>query len=164
MPAVPVALTPLTPRDRQELIIMDVDPRDLRFAAWVTTVVLAVVLATGSAWLAAAQTLVFAVGAFAGLRFAPYGVLYRYLVAPRLGPPVELEPAAPPRFAQGVGFVFGLVGAVGYATGVSALGVVAIGLALAAAFLNAAFGFCLGCEMYLLIRRFTAKSRKGVNA
>src|SRR6266545_2047643 len=135
MPAVPVALTPLTPRDRQELIIMDVDPRGLRFAAWVTTVVLAVVLATGSAWLAAAQALVFAVGAFAGLRFA-----------------------------QGVGFVFGLVGAVGYATGVSALGVVAIGLALAAAFLNAAFGFCLGCETYLLIRRFTAKSRKGVNA
>ena len=28
-----------------------------------------------------------------------------------------------------------------------------VGLALGAAFLNAAFGFCLGCEMYLIGRR-----------
>ena len=143
---------------------MNVDPRGLRFAAWVTTVVLAAVLLTGSAWLAAAQTLVFAVGAFAGLRYAPYGVLYRYLLAPRLRPPAELEPAAPPRFAQGVGFAFGLAGTIGYAAGATLLGVVAIGFALAAAFLNAAFGYCLGCETYLLIRRTTAKSPKGVTA
>jgi hypothetical protein len=143
---------------------MNVDPRGLRFTAWLSTAVLAAVLVTGSAWLAAAQTAVFAVGAFAGLRFAPYGLLFRTVVAPRLGPPRELEPAAPPRFAQGVGFVFGLAGTLGYATGITALGVAAIGLALAAAFLNAAFGFCLGCELYLLIRRFTAKNPKGVTA
>ena len=126
-----------------------VDPRGLRFAAWVTTAVLAVVLLTGSALLLAAQALVFALGAFAGLRFAPYGVLYRALVAPRLGPPTQREDAAPPRFAQGIGFVFAALGAVGYATGLTALGVTATALALAAAFLNAAFGFCLGCEVYL---------------
>jgi hypothetical protein len=143
---------------------MTVDPRGLRFAAWVTTAVLAVVLLTGNAWLAGAQTVVFAVGAFAGLRYAPYGVLFRYLVAPRLGPPAELEPAAPPRFAQGVGFAFGVVGTLGYAVGATAVGVVAIGFALAAAFLNAAFGYCLGCETYLLIRRIIAKSPKGVTA
>jgi len=143
---------------------MNVDPRGLRAVAWVTTAVLATVLLTQNWWLAAAQTAVFAVGAFAGLRFAPYGVLYRHLLAPRLGPPAELEPAAPPRFAQGVGFAFGLAGTIGYATGVTALGVAAIGLALAAAFLNAAFGLCLGCEMYLLIRRFTTKSPKGATA
>jgi hypothetical protein len=143
---------------------VNLDPRGPRFAAWITTGVLAVVLLTGSAWLAAAQTLVFAAGAFAGLRFAPYAVLYRYLLRPRLGPPTELEPAAPPRFAQGVGFAFGLAGTIGYAAGATPVGVAAIGLALAAAFLNAAFGFCLGCEMYLLIRRFTAKSPKGATA
>ena len=107
---------------------------------------------------------VFAVGAFAGMRLAPYGVLYRRLVAPRLRPPATLEPAAPPRFAQGVGFAFGLAGTLGYATGVTAVGVVAIAFALAAAFLNAAFGLCLGCETYLLIRRITTKSSKGVTA
>jgi hypothetical protein len=130
-----------------------IDPRGPRFAAAVTTVVLAVVLLTGSAWLLAAQTAVFAAGAFAGLHRSPYGVVFRRFVRPRLTPPAELEASTPPRFAQGVGFAFGLVGTLALALGASTLGLVAAGLALAAAFLNAAFGFCLGCEMYLLGRR-----------
>ena len=131
----------------------EVDVRGPRFAAWVTTVVLAVVLLTGSGWLLAAQAVVFAVGAFAGLRSAPYGVLFRVLVAPRLGPVREREPEAPPRFAQFVGFVFAVVGTLGYLLSAPLLGAIATGLALVAALLNAATGFCLGCEMYLLIRR-----------
>lgn len=132
-----------------------VDPRGPRFAAWVTTVVLAVVLVTGWWPLLAAQAVVFAVGAFAGLHVAPYSVLYRRLVAPRLAPSGEREDTAPLRFAQGVGFAFALVGTLGYATGWAVLGIAATALALAAAFLNAAFAFCLGCETYLLIRRFS---------
>jgi hypothetical protein len=131
----------------------EVDVRGPRFAAWVTTVVLALVLLTGNGWLLAAQTVVFAVGAFAGLRYAPYGVLFRVLIAPRLGPPREREPEAPPRFAQFVGFVFALVGTFGYLLSAPLVGAIAAGLALVAALLNAATGFCLGCEMYLLIRR-----------
>jgi hypothetical protein len=88
-----------------------------------------------------------------GLQYAPYGLVYRALVRPRLGPPRELEDAAPPRFAQGVGLAFSVVGVIGYATGLTPLGIAATALALAAAFLNAAFGLCLGCEMYVLIRR-----------
>jgi hypothetical protein len=130
-----------------------IDPRGPRFAAALTTVVLAVVLLTGSAWLLAAQTVVFALGAFVGLQASPYGVVYRRVVRPRLAPPAELEAATPPRFAQGVGFAFGLVGTVALVAGATTVGLVAVGLALAAAFLNAAFGFCLGCEMYLLGRR-----------
>ena len=130
-----------------------IDPRGPRFGAVITTVVLAVVLVTGSGWLLAAQTVVFAVGALAGLRYAPYGYLYRRLVRPRLAPPAELEHDAPPRFAQAVGLAFGLVGTVGYLSGATVLGVVATGMALAAAFLNAAFDYCLGCQMYLLIQR-----------
>src|SRR3954462_14725790 len=131
----------------------EVDVRGPRFAAWVTTVVLAVVLLTGSGWLLAAQAVVFAVGAFAGLRYAPYGVLFRALVAPRLGPVREREPEAPPRFAQLVGLLFALVGAAGYLLGAPLVGAVATGLALVAALLNAATGFCLGCELYLTVRR-----------
>lgn len=130
-----------------------IDPRGPRFAASLTTIVLAVVLLTGNVWLLAAQTAVFAVGAFAGLQRSPYAVVYRRAVRPRLSPPTELEAAAPPRFAQAVGFGFGVVGTIALAIGASALGLVAVGLALAAAFLNAAFGFCLGCEMYLIGRR-----------
>jgi hypothetical protein len=136
---------------------MFVDPRGPRFGAAVTTLVLAAVLVTGSGWLLAAQAVVFAVGAFAGLRYAPYGVLYRALVRPRLAAPAELEAEAPPRFAQGVGLAFAVVGAAGYLTGVPALGVVATAFALGAAFLNAAFDFCLGCEVHLRLVRLLGR-------
>jgi hypothetical protein len=136
---------------------MFVDPRGPRFGAVVTTFVLAAVLVTGSGWLLAAQAVVFGIGAFAGLRFAPYGVLYRAVVRPRLAPPAELEAEAPPRFAQGVGLAFALVGTAGYLGGVGALGVVATAFALGAAFLNAAFDLCLGCEVHLRLVRLLGR-------
>lgn len=138
---------------------MQVDPRGPRFGATVTTAVLIIVLVTGSWGLLAAQAVVFAIATFLGLRFSPYGLVYTVLIRPRLAPPWELEDTAPPRFAQGVGLAFALVGTVGYATGITWLGIGATALALAAAFLNAVFGFCLGCETYLLIRRVTARFR-----
>lgn len=137
-----------------------IDPRGPRFAAGITTVVLAVVLITSWWPLLAAQGVVFAIGAFAGLRFSPYGLLYRLAVQPRLGPPSEREDEAPPRFAQGVGFAFAVVGVIGYATGLTTLGIVATAAALFAAFLNVAFNFCLGCEAYLLLQRFTPTRKR----
>ena len=104
--------------------------------------------------LVAVQAVVFAVGAFAGLRYAPYGVLFRLLVAPRLGPVREREPEAPPRFAQLVGLLFAVVGRgrlPARRAGRSAPS--PPGFALVAALLNAATGFCLGCELYLIVRR-----------
>jgi hypothetical protein len=132
---------------------MEIDPRGPRFGALVTLVVFAAVLITGSAWLLAAQGLVFAAGAFLGLPRSPYGLFYRYAIRPRLGPPTELEPSAPPRFAQALGLLFCIVGAVGYGTGITALGMAAAAAGLLAAFLNGVFGLCLGCEMYVSIRR-----------
>jgi Domain of unknown function (DUF4395) len=136
---------------------MYVDPRGPRFGAAVTTVVLAVVLVTGNGWLLTAQAVVFAVGAIAGLRFAPYGLVFRRVVRPRLDPPTELEAEAPPRFAQGVGLLFAAVGAVGYLAGVTPLGIVATAFALVAAFLNAAFDFCLGCEVHVRLVRLLGR-------
>jgi hypothetical protein len=140
-----------------------VDPRGLRFAATLTAIVLAVVLLTGSTVLLAVQAVVFAIGAFGGLRRAPYGVLFRYTLASRLPKPLHLEPEQPPRFAQLVGLAFALVGVIGYAAGLGWLGIIATAFAFVAAFLNAAFGFCLGCELYLLSRRVLT-IRKGVPA
>jgi hypothetical protein len=134
---------------------MQVDPRGQRFSAILTSIVLVVVLVTSSWLLLAAQAVVFVIGVLLGLRSAPYGLIYQAFVRPRLGPPKELEPEAPPRFAQGVGAVFAVVGVLGYALGITALGMTATAFALIAAFLNAAFGLCLGCEAYLLIRRLT---------
>jgi hypothetical protein len=127
-----------------------VDPRGTRFSAGLTTLVLALVLVTGSGWLLAAQAVVFALGV---VNSSPYGLLFKAVVRPRLGPPKELEDAEPPRFAQGVGLAFAVAGVIGFAAQISPLALGATALALLAAFLNAAFGFCLGCEMYLILRR-----------
>ncbi|MDP3966987.1 MAG: DUF4395 domain-containing protein [Nocardioides sp.] len=137
-----------------------IDPRGPQFAAALTTVVLAAVLLLAPSplgvGLLAAQALVFALGAGLGAGASPYGLLFRTLVRPRLAPPAELEDEGPPRFAQTVGLGFAVVGLVGFLTGLTLLGQVAVGFALAAAFLNAAFRFCLGCEVFLLARRVTA--------
>ncbi len=125
-----------------------VDPRGPRLGAWFTTAVLVVVLLTGSLWLLAAQGVVFALGA-AG--HSPYGPVWKRL---RRSLPVELEDARPLRFAQVVGLVFALVGLAGGGTVVTP---VVVALALAAALLNAAFGICLGCELYLSWKKFTTR-------
>jgi Domain of unknown function (DUF4395) len=132
---------------------MDIDPRGPRFGALITMVVFALVLVTNSVWLLAAQAVVFAIATVFGMRSAPYGLIYRWLVRPRLGPPRELEAEAPPRFAQGTGLVISLIGVIGYAAGITPLGMAAASAGLLAAILNGVFGLCLGCEMYLLIRR-----------
>jgi hypothetical protein len=141
----------------QEHPTMPADPRALRFGAVVTTVVLALVLVTGSAWLLAVQALVFALGV---AHRSPYGMLFRAFVR---SAPEETEDARPPRFAQAVGLVFAVVGLAGYVVGIVPLALVAVAAALLAAFLNAAFGFCLGCEMYLLIRRLLPAAKLEVS-
>lgn len=130
-----------------------VDVRGPRFSAWVTTAVLAAVLATNFWPLLAVQAAVFGYTAWAGPRRGPYGRLYAALLAPRLAPVTEREPVAPLRFAQLVGFVFASVGLLGYLSGAVLLGQVATAFALFAALLNAAFGICLGCMIYPLAAR-----------
>lgn len=136
-----------------------IDPRGPRFAASVTAVLLVVVLLLVphpvGVVLLGVQTALFAVGAARGVQHTPLAWVFRTVVRPRLGPPSDLEDPAPPRFAQAVGLGFGVVGLAGFLTGVDVLGFVAVGFALVAAVLNAVFAFCLGCEMYLLLKRAT---------
>lgn len=146
--------------------VEQVDVRGPRFAAWITTVVLAAVLIlstfspTVAAIVLAAQAAVFAVGAALGPRRSPYGRVFAALVAPRITPTTEREPVAPLKFAQLVGFVFAAVGVVGFAAGFVVIGAVATGFALFAAFLNAAFAFCLGCQLYPLVARLRTQSAR----
>ena len=136
-----------------------VDVRGPRFAAWVTTAVLVVALVVSAASpLAAAvilgvQAVIFAIGAVGGPRRHPYGRVFATVVAPRLGPVTEREPVAPLKFAQLVGLIFAIVGATAFAAGAFLVGVIATAFALVAAFLNAAFGICLGCQLYPLFAR-----------
>ncbi|KUI32891.1 hypothetical protein AU196_11250 [Mycobacterium sp. IS-1742] len=136
-----------------------VDVRGPRFTAWVTTGVLVATLVVSAvsplaaAVLLGAQSVVFVIGALRGPRQHPYGIVFRVLVAPRLGPATDREPAAPLKFAQLVGLVFAAVGAIAFAADWSAVGLVFTAFALFAAFLNAAFGICLGCRLYPLAAR-----------
>ena len=131
-----------------------IDPRGPRFAAVITTVVLSAALVLASPVLLALQAVVFAVGAISRRpEYRPYGILFRHLVRPRLAPPAFLEDPASSRFAQACGLAFSLVGLLGFAVGAQWLALGAIAFALAAAFLNAAFDFCIGCEIYVRAQR-----------
>lgn len=142
-----------------------VDVRGPRFAAWVTTGVLVLALVasavspSAAAAILAVQAVVFAIGAAGGPRQHPYGRIYAAIVAPRLGPVQDREPTAPLKFAQFVGLIFAVLGTAGFAAGAVLVGVIATAAALVAAFLNAAFGICLGCQLYPLVARFRGSAR-----
>jgi hypothetical protein len=140
---------PTTEKTKVKLI----DARGPRFSAVITTLVLAAALVTQSAVLIAIQLVVFAIGALAGPAKTPYASLFKKFVKPRLKGEVPVEDARPPQFAQSVGLIFTVVALAGSLIAIPAIFTVAVGFALFAAFLNAAFNFCLGCEIYLLALR-----------
>lgn len=143
------------PSRGQELLI---DVRGPRFSAAISVTVLAVALIFQLEWLVALQWLFFAISAFLGLRWSPYGNLFR-LLRDRLnwGPPPEVEPEAPPRFAQFIGFLLTGGALVAFAVGTRLLGWVLVGLVIAAASLQAFTGICIGCELYLVGQRMRAR-------
>ena len=128
-----------------------IDARGPRFGAVLTTLVLSAFIVTQFLPLLYWQLAVFTLGAFLGS--SPYSFIYRKFVKPRLSADVPTEDVRPPQFAQLVGFLFAASATLTYLLGASTLGLVIISFALAAAFLNAGFNYCLGCEVYLLIAR-----------
>lgn len=139
-----------------------IDPRGPRFGAALTAVLLVVVLLLGTSTAAVVVLAVvaasFALGVARGVQGTWQAAVFRTLVRPRLAAPTELEDARPPRFAQLVGLVVTGAGLVLALFGVSAAIPVSAAIALVAAFLNAVFGLCLGCEMYLLGLRLRSRS------
>ncbi len=130
-----------------------IDARGPRWSAVITTVVLAIALVTSNFWVIAFQAIVFAIGAIRGPQFTPYAFIFKKLIKPALKSTPTFEDVKPPQFAQSVGLVFALTAVITSIAGADWLFSLAVGFALAAAFLNAAFNFCLGCQMYLLILR-----------
>jgi len=134
-----------------------IDARGPRYSAGITTTVLALALVTESNYLIGFQFAVFLSAVLFGLKRSVYGLIYRNLIQPRLSGPVPSENEAAPRFAQIIGALFAFVALLGGVTGNTAIFLTATSFALVAAFLNAAFGFCLGCQMYLLLVRIRTK-------
>lgn len=135
-----------------------IDPRGPRFAASITSLLLLLAVLLGLTGADAAFALLIAIAVLfvwgvVSPRTHPWSVLFRILVRPRLAPPTELEDPRPPRFAQGVGLVVVGIGLALHALGLPWALPIAAAAAFFAAFLNAAFGYCLGCQMYVLLRR-----------
>ncbi len=134
-----------------------IDARGPRYSAALTTLVLSAALITESNLIIGFQFAVFLSAVLFGLRRSIYGLLYRNLIQPRLSGPVPSEYESAPRFAHLIGALFALTALIGGLAGNSALFLIATGFALSAAFLNAAFGFCLGCQIYLRLVRATKR-------
>ncbi len=137
-----------------------IDPRGPRFGAAISAVLLLTVVALSLAGAdtaaligLAAISALFAWGAFAGIQRHPYGVLFRSFVRPRLAAPTEWEDPRPPTFAQGVGFVVTAIGVLLGLLGIPVAVGIAAAAAFVAAFLNAVFGYCIGCQLYVLLLR-----------
>ncbi len=135
-----------------------IDARGPRYSAAITSFVLALALITESNYIISFQFTVFLSAVLFGLRRSIYGFIYRNLIQPRLLGPVPSEDQRAPRFAQFIGALFAFVALLGGVTGNSAVFLVATSFALGAAFLNAAFGFCLGCQIYLILVRSFKRS------
>ena len=153
-------MSTITSNTKQVVLI---DARGPRYSAAITTTVLALALITESNYLIGFQFAVFLSAVIFGLRRSIYGLIYRNLIQPRLSGPVPSENEAAPRFAQLIGALFALTALLGGVSGNEAVFLIATSFALGAAFLNAAFGFCLGCQVYLRLVRVRARFSKKVS-
>jgi hypothetical protein len=141
---------------------MDIDVRGPRFSAALTFVVLVTAYLTRFTPLLGLQVAVFAVAALAGLRYSPYGTLFRFLKR-RLdwGPPPAVEPEAGPRFSQLMGLLFTGGGLLSVSMGATTLGWGLVLVVIALSGLLAATGLCVGCEMYGLAQRVRRRTPVG---
>jgi len=138
------------------------DPRGPRFGATFPLVLAAVALVLGAGTpgtvVMAVLAVLFLPGAIVGPQATLQALLFKALIRPRLAAPTETESFRPPRFAQQVGLVLSVAAVVFGLVGVSLGFYICTAFVLAASFLNAVFGFCLGCEMYLLFTRLTTRA------
>lgn len=157
-----------------------IDTRGPRFSAAITAVLLLITVVLGLTGLSAARSgdtwlisnatlgeraadpaflllalisLLFLWCAVAGVKNHPYSKIFTRLVKPRLKKAAEFEEAAPPTFAQAVGFLVTVIGVVLHLIGIPLALPIVAGVTFVVAFLNASIGFCLGCQIYLGLSR-----------
>jgi hypothetical protein len=88
-----------------------------------------------------------------GPTLSPLGQLVARFVTPRLGVPERPVPGPPKRFAQGMGVAFSVTALVLTGLGYWSAAEVVLGLLASAAFLESAFGLCLGCKVFAILMR-----------
>jgi hypothetical protein len=120
-------------------------------AAGATTMALAVA-GLGWGWVLIPLTYGFVARVLTGPTLSPLGTFATRVIAPRLGSPRE-TPGPPKRFAQGIGVAFSVTASLLWIAGLPGAARVVAAMLAAAAFLEAAFGFCLGCRIFAVLMR-----------
>jgi hypothetical protein len=140
------------------------DPRGPRFGAGITAILMLVVIYLSldvtseanvqtSVLVMSFAVAMFIIGSALGPAKHPYSFVYKFTLRKALGEPTELEDPRPVRFAQFVGLMVTGIGLTLHFVGVPLALPVSAAMAFLAAFLNAAFAYCLGCQMYLGLKR-----------
>jgi hypothetical protein len=142
-------------------MVQQLDPRGPRFGAGISALLMLIViylsLDPDSEQLALSvmgfAVLMFTIGSLLGPAKHPYSYLYKYTLRKFLKAPAYLEPATPVHFAQVIGLVITSLGLALGLVGVPNALPIAAAAAFMAAFVNAVFAYCIGCQMYLGLKR-----------
>ena len=88
--------------------------------------------------------------------YAPYRLIYRYLVKPSkiIKPQIVPDELEPHRFAMAVGAVFNTAATLALLADLSVVGWILVGIVVVLANINFWLNFCLGCWMYYQFNRF----------
>jgi hypothetical protein len=141
---------------------IQIDPRGYRFGASVALAISIIALILGANLAGtitmAVLALLFLPGATVGPQATLQSRMFKAWIRPRIGAPAETESFRPPRFAQQMGLGFSLLAVLFGLLDIAAGFYVFTGFVVIASFLNSVFGFCLGCEIYLLVKRATTRA------
>jgi hypothetical protein len=137
------------------------DPRGPRFGAGITSVLMLLVIYFSlepatvpiAVGILAFSVVMFTFGSTVGPAKHPFSYLYKFTLRKFLKEPTYLEPAKPVHFAQVIGLVVTGSGLLLHLLSVPNALPISAALAFLAAFVNAAFAYCIGCQMYLGLKR-----------
>jgi hypothetical protein len=128
-----------------------VDDRAARTVASGVIAIAALALVTGSAALVVLLAAGFWLRVLYGPRYSPLALLATRVVVPRYPGDPRFVPGPPKRFAQGIGAAWTTAAAVLLAAGATSAGWTLVALLLVPAGLEAALGFCVGCQAFRLL-------------
>lgn len=128
-----------------------IDPRGHRFGAACSVVLLVIAFLLAQPLIVASVAVCLGVSAWYGTRYSVLGRPWPYVRRLlRVGPPAELEPEWPPRFAQAIGCLALSVATILFLAGVPTLAWLATAAVAALQMVLALTGYCLGCRLYFL--------------
>jgi len=125
-----------------------------RITAGFIVVIAGLALVLEQPWLVAVLAYGFAARVAAGPRLSPLALLVTKVIVPGFHLPIRSVAGPPKRFAQAIGATVTVIGTVCYfGLGLTGVTYVLLGIMIVFAFLESAFGLCVGCKIFGLLMR-----------